>query len=66
MRSNTWARAKRTAAGLRGSGPSSSRRPQHPRPRFSGESAVWFGEHTSSGDPARHRFGLGETLAVDV
>jgi uncharacterized protein YbjT (DUF2867 family) len=45
------------------------RRQQHPRParpRFSGESAVWFGEHTPSDDPARYRFGLGETLAVDV
>jgi hypothetical protein len=45
------------------------RRQQHPRParpRHSGESAVWLGEHAPSVDPARYRFGLGENLALDV
>jgi NAD(P)H dehydrogenase (quinone) len=36
------------------------RRQQHPqpaRPRYSGESAVWQGEHAPSVDPAHYRFG---------
>ena len=36
------------------------RRQQHPgpaRPRYSGESAMWQGEHAPSADPAHYRFG---------